>query len=478
MHRNWVTTFEEDLNSFNSDLLYYPERCLEFHYNYLQQSINLESSKKQEIQDNNVSNNGPNGNSTSTTIEDGNTSFTCSEDENLVANNSQSCLVLQSTNDNSENDLKKHVILVQQNLNNVGSTVWDAEIILANFIHSLFLNTVTITKLTDVDEDLNKVSEDCKSIHALPFINDTSTNKTGKNNVINGNTSNIENHEYYDDLIVNMNVLELGAGSGIAAILCLLWGIKNITIQELPDILPHTLGCLRMNNVKPWRICPAYWGPDCIELATRGHAFTSMRCNDKFDEFNSVKKTSFPIRCTIQDENIVVEEKFISKRSNDNENDEVEDILDTNKASTSDSFTFLSAEQSTSHQMHTIVSNSKEVELKEKILVRGNDKNSMILYDLIIMADVLYHTNDFLALVTTILSCISTNGLVVICYEQRRKDLSIFFELISSHFKHDDEYSFDVFSKPLCSVDDDNYSDSKNVSKTTFKIHCLYYLVE
>jgi 2-polyprenyl-3-methyl-5-hydroxy-6-metoxy-1,4-benzoquinol methylase len=51
------------------------------------------------------------------------------------------------------------------------------------------------------------------------------------------------------------------------------------------------------------------------------------------------------------------------------------------------------------------------------------------------MADVLYHVDDFQPLIDTILGSVEPEaGVVIIVYEQRRKDLSAFFKAISAHF--------------------------------------------
>ena len=60
-----------------------------------------------------------------------------------------------------------------------------------------------------------------------------------------------------------------------------------------------------------------------------------------------------------------------------------------------------------------------------EILVQQNDGMK---YDFVIMADVLYHCEDFSMLIETIMKCLCTaTGEVIICYEQRRRDLSEFF---------------------------------------------------
>lgn len=171
-------------------------------------------------------------------------------------------------------------ILVNQSIDHVGSTVWDAELLLSHFLY------------------------DAKSTDGLS---------------ING-----------------ASVLELGAGTAIAGILCDKLGAKCVTLQELEEVVQHTQCCCETNDVRHTTVCLAkeWGGNDCIDA-----------------------------------------------------------LLLTNKGE---------------------------------------------YFDLIIMADVLYHCTDFLHLVQTILGCSRTSSLqlngnggtdIIICFEKRRADLRDFFEL-------------------------------------------------
>lgn len=61
-------------------------------------------------------------------------------------------------------------------------------------------------------------------------------------------------------------------------------------------------------------------------------------------------------------------------------------------------------------------------------------------FDKVIMADVLYHTEDFTDLIATTVSLIRTtdnasrHGCVIVCYEQRRKDVSSFISTMDALF--------------------------------------------
>lgn len=99
-------------------------------------------------------------------------------------------------------------ILVNQTFANVGTTVWDAELLMSHFIDS------------------------------------------------------------HDILVQGTVVLELGAGTAIAGILCA--HMKNleltVVVQELEEVIPHTVECFQMNGIDSYgkfiycRVyCAAWW---------------------------------------------------------------------------------------------------------------------------------------------------------------------------------------------------------------------------
>jgi predicted nicotinamide N-methyase len=61
-------------------------------------------------------------------------------------------------------------------------------------------------------------------------------------------------------------VLELGAGTAIASMVCARRGAQ-VTVQELPSVMPHTLRCLSMNGVCPQAAVADEWGPRCVRAS-------------------------------------------------------------------------------------------------------------------------------------------------------------------------------------------------------------------
>ena len=112
----------------------------------------------------------------------------------------------------------------------------------------------------------------------------------------------------------------------------------------------------------------------------------------------------------------------------------------------------------------------------------SNNANQM-LYDLVIMADVLYHVEDFQPLIDTIIACLKPSGAAIICYEQRRRDLSPFFKSISSRFLSNNRHEFTVIQEPQPDEKETESSgDATYVNAvlapprtTTFFIQELYY---
>jgi predicted nicotinamide N-methyase len=69
-------------------------------------------------------------------------------------------------------------------------------------------------------------------------------------------------------------------------------------------------------------------------------------------------------------------------------------------------------------------------ELSQRILSRSQDW-----FDLIVMADVLYHPEHFTDLNTTILTCSKVGTELIVVYELRRRDLESYFTALSEHFE-------------------------------------------
>lgn len=71
-------------------------------------------------------------------------------------------------------------------------------------------------------------------------------------------------------------------------------------------------------------------------------------------------------------------------------------------------------------------------------MVQQTTEGQQRCFDLVVMADVLYHTDDFEVLIKTITECVkSEGGDVIIFYEERRKNIDTFFDKLSSHFRED-----------------------------------------
>jgi predicted nicotinamide N-methyase len=75
---------------------------------------------------------------------------------------------------------------------------------------------------------------------------------------------------------------------------------------------------------------------------------------------------------------------------------------------------------------------------------KKSDCRPPAIFDFIIMADVLYHANDFQLLISTIESCLSARGTLIISYEQRRRDLAPFFDQLHQHFQLKQLYNHTV----------------------------------
>ena len=81
-------------------------------------------------------------------------------------------------------------------------------------------------------------------------------------------------------------------------------------------------------------------------------------------------------------------------------------------------------------------------------------------FDMVLMADVLYHAHDFTSLVDTIVNLCADNATVFISYEMRRRDLTEFFTLLSCHLQQKSIRHISIYA------DDD--ADNKT---TFFNIH-------
>lgn len=92
--------------------------------------------------------------------------------------------------------------------------------------------------------------------------------------------------------------------------------------------------------------------------------------------------------------------------------------------------------------------------------------NDNVKFDLIVMADVLYHIQDFFELAQTIVGSASGAGAdIFICYEKRRTDLSMFFEILEQ------SKELSLVRLHLYSVVGPKDVDSESSVETRFCIH-------
>ena len=88
------------------------------------------------------------------------------------------------------------------------------------------------------------------------------------------------------NFIASEKILELGAGTAIAAIMCAKKGAR-VTVQELADVMPHTVKCFEINGILPVNTVTSLWGPECVRQATGCEIFM-----DPISDKNSTLKTN------------------------------------------------------------------------------------------------------------------------------------------------------------------------------------------
>lgn len=77
---------------------------------------------------------------------------------------------------------------------------------------------------------------------------------------------------------VTGSVIELGCGTGLAAMVCSRLGCV-VSVQELSDVLPFTIEAFGANNIVAHACIGARWGADFVsqaELAGWAHSFDSV----------------------------------------------------------------------------------------------------------------------------------------------------------------------------------------------------------
>lgn len=215
--------------------------------------------------------------------------------------------------------------------------------------------------------------------------------------------------------LASANILELGAGTAVAAILCLKKGAK-VTVQELADVLPHTLNCLEMNNVTASNTIASPWGRECIQriraLCCPADTVTDINSSDctVWETGESLENKTGPSLCEGAEPKV---EDKLGKRKRKKA------LLNLNP--------------------------TREIYLSglssDRSCTLGDGEG---FFDRIIMADVLYHLEDFGPLVSTVIGCIAPKGVLVVCYEQRRKNLDPFFNTLTSLFHSHEKHIIEI----------------------------------
>lgn len=184
-----------------------------------------------------------------------------------------------------------------------------------------------------------------------------------------------------------------------------------MTVQELPEVMPHTLQCLEMNRTEARKALVCRWGEECIRLATDGPVVTSIGAAD-----SAVRS---------QEEGQAATSPEV--------------LEDTS------SLPVLGLDVVSTLAVKPISKKRKKSCLKTEFnqTLGGISSDSMRFngaglgptrYDRVLMADVLYHVEDFTALINTVVCCIKPKGVLVLSFEQRRKNLDPFVEALSSLF--------------------------------------------
>lgn len=191
-------------------------------------------------------------------------------------------------------------------------------------------------------------------------------------------------------------------------------------------MLPHTLKCLEMNNVTATSAIASLWGQECIQMARALFrpvaSMTDIGSADLIvsNTDSSAEKTP---ESFLDEVSVIGVEVKVGKRKR-------------KKA-------FCNLNQ------------VKEIYTSHSL---SSDKNCTVsncegLFDRIIMADVLYHLEDFGPLVRTVMGCIAPKGVLVICYEQRRKNLDPFFNTLHSCFHSHEQHNIKIERENVSSSD-------------------------
>jgi predicted nicotinamide N-methyase len=290
------------------------------------------------------------------------------------------------------------VIVVEQSVAGVGSTVWDAEVILAHYLHSL-----PPIQLGDYDAF-------CILIRLTLLMSV----------VLSQQLSMLSDHSHITLHTASENILELGAGTAIAAILCMKKG-ASVTVQELAEVMPHTLQCLEMNRTQAKKALACRWGEECVRLATDGPAALSIGATDSAGGSQ--------------------EEGQAPTSSERVEGDGTLPVLAEHNVSTIavKPFSKKSKKQCPKFESIKTLGGISLDSMRLDGAGRGQTR-----YDRVLMADVLYHVEDFTALINTVVLCIKPKGVLVLSFEQRRKNLDSFVETLASLFHSHETHTVNI----------------------------------
>ena len=275
--------------------------------------------------------------------------------------------------------------------------------------------------------------------------------------------------------LASENILELGAGTALAAIVCLKKKAK-VTVQELPDVLSHTLHCLKMNNVEATRVISCLWGETCVKEAILIQNDILMKTNNDIDDIE-IDDNRNCNKINIENNNEIFNNNIAMELNIENEiNTEINTEINCGNAAESKIQTEIGT-KSLKKKRKKSFATKKIQKIEQNSIYDYNLKyeiNEIKLFDRIIMADVLYHIEDFVPLISTIMNSISQKGIVVICYEQRRKNLNIFFNLIIPLFHSHEKHTIVIERKNDIDIDNDiNDNNNNNSNPTTFQLHVL-----
>ena len=201
----------------------------------------------------------------------------------------------------------------------------------------------------------------------------------------------------------------------MAAILCLKKGAR-VTVQEMADVLPHTLKCLEMNNVTATTAISSSWGTECVQKLRALFCPVVTVTDINTIDFSACKSDKLP-------------EKISKPPIDGGEVHDVEEKVGKRKRK----------------KAFCDLNPAREIYLSG--LSSDNTCTVSVgkgLFDRIIMADVLYHQEDFGPLVSTVMGCIAPKGVLVVCYEQRRKNLEPFFNTLISCFHSHEEHKIEI----------------------------------